>query len=286
MKPVAYVVLLTLLSHAGFVGCRITVSLSALSQHASPLSVGVLMALYAAIPMLLSVQAGRLVDRIGAYRPIAVSSALVTAGILLPFAWPAIEALFVSAVIVGSAFMMQHIALNHVIGSLGDPADRPVNFSWFALGYSVSGFAGPLIAGFAIDLTGHRTAFLLLALAAARFLHAVPVAPPALAAPQPPRAGAAEHRVTDLLPAEPACCRFPLQPACRDRWDLYFFAFRSSAPASTSRPTIGVVMSQLRAPRPSFVPCSCRRCRGPPLGVDPWYARPGVAAPPIRSFRW
>ena len=36
MKPLAFFVLLTVLSHVGFVGSRITVSLSAISQGASP----------------------------------------------------------------------------------------------------------------------------------------------------------------------------------------------------------------------------------------------------------
>ena len=164
MKPLFYFVLLTVLSHVGFVGSRITVSLSAINQGASPLAVGVLMSLYAVIPMLLAVQAGRLVDRVGAFRPIAIAGAIVAAGMLLPFASHELPMLFVSAAVVGTAFMMQHIALNHVIGNLGDPSERPVNFSWFALGYSVSGFLGPLLAGFAIDLAGHRAAFLLLAL--------------------------------------------------------------------------------------------------------------------------
>ena len=147
MKPLFYFVLLTVLSHVGFVGSRITVSLSAINQGASPLAIGVLMALYAVFPMLLAVQAGRLVDRVGAFRPIAVSGTILVAGMLLPFATQDLAMLFVSAAIVGTAFMMQHIALNHVIGNLGDPAERPVHFSWFALGYSVGGFLGPLLAG-------------------------------------------------------------------------------------------------------------------------------------------
>ena len=47
MKPLLYVILLTVLSHVGFVGSRITVSLSAINQGATPLTVGILMALYA-----------------------------------------------------------------------------------------------------------------------------------------------------------------------------------------------------------------------------------------------
>ena len=147
MKPLFYFVLLTVLSHVGFVGSRITVSLSAINQGASPLAVGVLMSLYAVIPMLLAVQAGRLVDRVGAFRPIAIAGTVLAAGMLLPFASHGMPMLFVSAAVVGTAFMMQHIALNHVIGNLGDPSSRPVNFSWFALGYSVSGFARPAAGG-------------------------------------------------------------------------------------------------------------------------------------------
>src|SRR5271169_2712983 len=75
MRPLVYFVLLTILSHVGFVGSRITVSLSAINQGASPLEVGVIMSLYAVIPMLLAVQAGRLVDRVGAFRPMAVAGA-------------------------------------------------------------------------------------------------------------------------------------------------------------------------------------------------------------------
>ena len=188
-----------MLSHVGFVGSRITVSLSAISQGASPLAIGVLMALYAVIPMLLAVQAGRLVDRVGAFRPIAIAGAILAAGMLMPFVSHELPVLFVSATIVGTAFMMQHIALNHVIGNLGEPSERPVNFSWFALGYSVSGFLGPLLAGFAIDLASHNAAFLLLsvppAIGTALLLwkRGVP------AVQQPPRTDDAPHRVSDLL---------------------------------------------------------------------------------------
>ena len=86
MKPLPFFILLTVLSHVGFVGSRITVSLSAINQGASPLAIGVLMALYAVIPMLLAVQAGRLVDRVGAFRPIAIAGGILVAGMLLPFA--------------------------------------------------------------------------------------------------------------------------------------------------------------------------------------------------------
>ena len=243
MKPLAYFVLLTVLSHVGFVGSRITVSLSAINLGASPLAIGVLMALYAVIPMLLAVQAGRLVDRVGAFRPIAVAGVVVAAGILLPFAFHGLPILFVSSTIVGTAFMMQHIALNHVIGNLGAPAERPVNFSWFALGYSVSGFLGPLLAGFAIDWAGHAAAFLLLALppalgtAVLLWRHGVPP-------PQEPKADVARHRVSDLLRNPRLLPVFLFSGLLATGWDMYTFVIPIyGSRIGLSPSTIGIIMS-------------------------------------------
>jgi predicted MFS family arabinose efflux permease len=244
MKPLRFVVLLTVLSHIGFVGSRITVALAAISQGASPLTIGVLMALYAVIPMLLAVQAGRLVDRVGAFRPVAIAGSVVAAGILLPFASHGLPMLYVTAVVVGTAFMMQHIALNHAIGSIGQPAERPVNFSWFALGYSVSGFLGPLLAGFAIDFVGLSLAFVVLALPPAAgtalllWKRGVP------SGPQEPKPDAAQHRIADLLRNPRLLPVFLFSGLLATGWDLYTFVipiYGSSIGLSAS--TIGIVMS-------------------------------------------
>jgi predicted MFS family arabinose efflux permease len=243
VKPLAFFILLTVLSHVGFVGSRITVSLSAIHQGASPLAIGVLMSLYAVIPMLLAVQAGRLVDRVGAFRPIAVAGGILVAGMLLPFASHGLPMLFVTAAVVGTAFMMQHIALNHVIGNLGDPAERPVNFSWFALGYSVSGFLGPLLAGFAIDLLDHRSAFLLLALPPAvgtALLLWKRGVPPA----QEHRADAAQRRLADLLRNPRLLPVFLFSGLLATGWDMYTFVIPIyGTRIGLSASTIGIVMS-------------------------------------------
>jgi predicted MFS family arabinose efflux permease len=243
LKPLFYFVLLTVLSHVGFVGIRITVSLSAINQGASPLAIGTLMALYAVFPMLLAVHAGRLVDRVGAFRPIAVSGTILVAGMLLPVATQHLAMLFVSAAIVGTAFMLQHIALNHVIGNLGDPADRPVNFSWFALGYSISGFLGPLLAGFAIDLAGYRAAYLLLALpvaAGTALLLWKRGVPPA----QAPKGDAGQHHVMDLLRNPRLLPVFLFSGLLASGWDMYTFVIPIYCTRIGLTPsTIGIIMS-------------------------------------------
>ncbi|HJS78350.1 MAG TPA: MFS transporter, partial [Burkholderiales bacterium] len=115
------------------------------------------------LPMLLSIGAGRLIDRVGPQRPLAVSLAVLALSAALPFAFPRLETLYLSATLLGVSFMYVHIAMNSVFGAHGSPEQRAVNFSWLALGFAISNSIGPLVAGYAIDGFGHASAFLVLA---------------------------------------------------------------------------------------------------------------------------
>ncbi len=239
----AFVILLTVLGHVGFVGSRVTVSLYALHQQASPLTVGVLMSLYAVVPMLLAVAAGRLIDRVGALRPVAFASAALAAAILLPFAWPELPALYLAAVVIGTAFMVQHVALNHVVGALGTPAERAVNFSWFALGFSIGGFLGPLLAGFAIDGLGHRAAFLLLAALPAAGLALLLWRRGAFPRGEAARSEPGERSVLDLLREPRLRAAFVFSGLLAMGWDLYTFVIPIyGSRIGLSASTIGIVM--------------------------------------------
>lgn len=74
---------LSALLHCGFGGSRVTVSLFAIHQNASPATIGVLMSLLALFPTLLAVPLGRLSDRVGARKPALIGSAGVALGLLL-----------------------------------------------------------------------------------------------------------------------------------------------------------------------------------------------------------
>jgi MFS family permease len=106
---------------------------------------------------------GRLSDRIGVRRPMLVGSVGLGIGAALPFFWRGLPALFVTATILGLSFMVFQLATQRATGDIGSPIDRARNFSMLALGYSVSGFIGPLAAGFSIDHFGYAAAFALLA---------------------------------------------------------------------------------------------------------------------------
>ena len=160
---IIYFVLLNALGHLAFVGARMTTTLFALELGASEFTVGVLMSLFALLPTLLSVSAGRLIDRAGPRRPLVISFAVLAVATALPFALPTLEALYLSTTLLGVSFMYVHIAMNSVFGAHGSPEERALNFSWLALGFSISNSIGPLVAGYAIDGLGHVAAFLVLA---------------------------------------------------------------------------------------------------------------------------
>ena len=94
-----------------------TTTLFALELGASEFTIGVLMSLFALLPMLLSVSAGRLIDRAGPRRPLLLSFAALAFAAALPFAFPRLETLYLSSTLLGVAFMYVHIAMNSVFGA-------------------------------------------------------------------------------------------------------------------------------------------------------------------------
>lgn len=161
---IAFFILLNAFGHLCYVGTRMTTSLFALDLGASAVTVGALVASFAVLPMLLSVFAGRLIDRVGPRRPVMIGLGVLAVGATLPFVHPSIGVLYLSSPLIGTSFMLMHIAMNSVFGAYGTPEERAVTFSWLALGFSASNSAGPLIAGFAIESFGHAGAMLALAM--------------------------------------------------------------------------------------------------------------------------
>ncbi len=164
MKPLYLAIALSTLDHVFFAGSRLGVLLYAAHLNATPLMVGFASALFTIPSIFTSVGMGRWSDRVGARTPMLIGSALMFAGGVIAFFWRDFVGLCVASTFVGTFFNMFFIAHQRLIGQYGKPEDRVTNFSLASLGYSVSGFIGPLIAGFAIDTVGDPAALLLLSL--------------------------------------------------------------------------------------------------------------------------
>ncbi len=145
---------------------RILVSLFALELGAEQYVVGLLIALYALFPVFLAVFAGRLSDRIGPRLPMIAGSLGAVAGLLIPYAWPSLPALYASAALFGISFIFYHVSVQNLLGIISSDADRTRNFSTYSLMIAAGAFLGPLCAGVSIDQFGYRNTYLYLALTA------------------------------------------------------------------------------------------------------------------------
>ncbi len=240
------VICLGVIGHTAFSASRMTVSLAAISLQASAFVVGLLLSLYALLPMLLSVSAGRWIDRVGTRVPMLLGSAVVAVGFVLPAIWLSLPALFLNSLLVGTGFMFFHMAVQKLTGDLGEGAQRMRHFGHLAVGYSVSAFCGPVLAGLLIDRWGAGSSFgasfaastLLIAAAFALLRwrwtfsgQASRVAP----------AQARRGRLLDLLASRPLRLLFLSVVVTSTVWDVHMFL----TPIQGSR--IGLSASQIGA---------------------------------------
>jgi MFS family permease len=157
--------------HSAMAGVRMAAPLQALRDGHSALSVGVLMALFAAAPVVLALPAGRLADRRGYHRPIGIAVGLTVFGSLLALAATAFAGgtsfalLAAAAVFVGAGANMGLIAIQRSAGrSATSSVERVRVFSWLGLAPALSNVVGSVCAGVLIDLSGFRAAFVFLLL--------------------------------------------------------------------------------------------------------------------------
>lgn len=151
--------------HACMAGTRMAAPLLALEQGHTAWSVGVLLALFALAPVVLSLPAGRLADRHGYHRPVAIGVALSFTGACIALLFQHYAALCVAALLTGGGTSCALVAIQRTAGrSAGDATQLKRIFSWLALGPAFSNFMGPFVSGVLIDLWGYRAAFAFLAL--------------------------------------------------------------------------------------------------------------------------
>jgi predicted MFS family arabinose efflux permease len=243
-----FIIVLLVLAHLSFIGTRVAISLFAIQLKASTLTVGMLMSLLSLIPMFLAIHVGRWTDRVGVRRPCVIALVAMVLGALVPWAWPSIGSLYATSVLLGTGFMLVHVAINNAVGHASTPENRTHSFTMLALGFSTSSVLGPVVAGFSIDLVGHARTFLLLAafpLAALGLLWAI-----WQRTPRPPRAAhpAEDIHVLDLLRNKPLRAVFIASGLLSMGWDLFTFMVPvQGVRIGLSASTIGVIMGTFGA---------------------------------------
>ena len=180
-------VLLLIIAHTAFNGIRITTSLAAIKAGGGALWVGLLTAMFNIVPAFVAIRVGRMVDRVPLRRPLLVGCALMAVGGMVAAIAPMLGVLALSACTIGVGWMAIAAASQYAVGLYGGNENRVRAFSVMSMGFSVSSFLGPLVAGLMIDHVSFRAAFgalaVLPAIAAALLLTRLlklPTAPPRL----------------------------------------------------------------------------------------------------------
>ncbi|MBE0615733.1 MAG: MFS transporter [Burkholderiales bacterium] len=173
MKPIHLVLALALLNFSTVAGGRVLLTLYALQFGALPFAIGVLAATFSAFPMLLAWLAGRLTDRFGARWLLIFGAAGSGCGMLIPYLFPRLPALYFSAALLGLSFTFYTVSLQNLVGALGKSKEHARNYSNFAMVAAFANFLGPMVSGFSIDHIGFGLAclnFVLLSLIAVLML--------------------------------------------------------------------------------------------------------------------
>lgn len=144
---------------------RVLLSLYALELGAQPFAVGTIGAMLYVMPLILVWGVGMLFDRFGARWLIMFGSFCGMLGMLLPFFWHSLLALYGAAALFGMSLAFINVVQQGLVGQLSEPSERTRNFSTYSMIASTGNFAGPLLTGFSIDLWGHAPTCLLLSLA-------------------------------------------------------------------------------------------------------------------------
>ncbi|HUP95046.1 MAG TPA: MFS transporter [Burkholderiales bacterium] len=155
---------LVLLWNSGYKGARVLNTLYALHLGAQPLEIGLLLATYGLFALVLGIYAGRVVDRYGVRLPVIGGVALTIVGIIVPYVWPSMAAIFASAAITGVGFICVQVGVQTLTASLASGGARTRNINLYSLVVSTADFVGPVVAGFAIDHAGYVQAYLVLAI--------------------------------------------------------------------------------------------------------------------------
>jgi MFS family permease len=221
--PIVLLALMGTLANVAHGGGRVTLSLLSLQLGANALGVGMLIALYAFGPLMLAIYAGKVIDRVGARRPMMAGSGGIALMLLVLASLQNMWVIYSASFVLGLCFMTFFVAVQGVTGALGRPEDRTRNYSLLAVGFSVSGFIGPLVAGFSIDHLGYASALRILACFAVLPVIVLWLKPSLV--PHKPRAAEAAggHSAFDLWRTPALRGVFITGGFISAGWDLYTF---------------------------------------------------------------
>jgi MFS family permease len=161
--PIQLVLLIVLMNMTAFRGSKVVVTLFAIELGVPQLYIGALIATYSVFPMFLGLFAGKLTDRLGVRVPMIAGTLGVVTALLVPYLFPGVPALFLSATLIGATWVFYNVCAQNLVGILSNVETRARNFTNYGLVMAGGSFFGPMLSGFSIDHFGHAQTYLHLA---------------------------------------------------------------------------------------------------------------------------
>jgi MFS family permease len=245
-RTLALLLLVTGLLHVAFMSARVTIILYAIELDTAVWLVGLLQGMYPAAGALLSVPAGRLIDRYGPHRLMQLGAAATALLVLLPVMSPSAPALFLTAFCLGGVVNVFYLASLQVLARLCPPEDRVSWLSWNSVTFSAGSFLAPLLSGLTIDRLGHGWALAFGALPAFGVFVALASRSLELPGPSAAGAGSAHGGIADMLRQPQIRAVVFIGAFIMVIWDLHGFAVPVyGTQLGLSATTIGLVLSAL-----------------------------------------
>lgn len=150
-KESLLIILCTSFYMFGFAGSRPLITLYSSELGASNTQIGIIIALYSVLPLLLSISIGKLVDKFGKWKPLIFSIFLGSLSLMIPFLINGLFGVYISQTIAGLAQIVFVITFQSYVGRFSKRKLRNYYVSIFSIGMAIGHFIGPLASGFLAD---------------------------------------------------------------------------------------------------------------------------------------
>ncbi|MBW4085205.1 MFS transporter [Paenibacillus sp. S150] len=149
--------LINTLHSFGLAATRPIVSIYSEQLGFTSVVIGVLVASYSLVPMLIAARTGRWVDRIGARRMVYMGGCGLLAGFLLPIMFPVLPVLFFSQIMLGFSQLFIVLSIQKTVGNM--PGERDRLIATHSLSGAIGEMLGPLVSGFTYARFGFQWSF-------------------------------------------------------------------------------------------------------------------------------
>ncbi|MCM3789999.1 MFS transporter [Domibacillus indicus] len=152
----------TTLYMVSIAGSRPLIPLYASNLEASHMEVGILVSLFSFLPLFVSIQFGKVIDRIGIKKPLIASVVSGSVSLIILPLFGDIAGLYLSQIFSGLSQLVFVLSMQAYSGQFSKSRLREYYISVFSIAVATGSFIGPLIAGFSSDSLSYNHAFLLL----------------------------------------------------------------------------------------------------------------------------